>query len=569
MEESNGGWSSRMESKNFFFSKEGKSDPDKELKATIKAFEKGYFKNPNKHPLCRFPARRIFLEKKLNLKFKQMYCSEYEKWKRGINPTGMVLVFASSYPGNPASMFGHTFLRFKRGNKQNDLLDYGASYGANTDGSDNPVFYAMKGLFGGYKASFSVSPYYQKVNEYAQIESRDLWEYEFKLSQEKIDLVLAHLWELYYNGWFDYWFIDENCSYVLAALINVAEPDWKLIDNHKWFVMPHDIVKRVSSQVPLRSINFRPGVKKVLEQRLDNLGKDQRSKFERLLKGQKTSKVRTQTLDAALDYFNYKKMKERGILSKKESGTYKKLLVARSKRKEKSNLVLVPTKNRPDDSHQSSLLAMSLSHDKEKFSYRFSSEQIHKDWTDADKGYEPFSRFKAFGISVKASDLRIELEKLNFISATSHTPLNTIDPSPSWEVNSGFNRVWDDRCDKCMALDLEAKIGISFMSDHDSLFTLLGGGFAQAHDDLPDAHSAGWIVTSRIGHSANDKLKFFIEGNVKSDQANKNSDWYLDSMGGITITFERLGDFKLLTTLQKIKAGREQMFHQAQMNFYY
>jgi hypothetical protein len=569
MEGRENNWKSRMESKNFFFSKKGKFNPDAELKATLNAFQRGFKGNVNKHPLCRFPARRMFLEKKLNLNFRKLNCPEYDDWRRGINPKGMTLVFASSYPGNPASMFGHTFLRFERGNKQNDLLDYGASYGANTDGSDNPIFYAMKGLFGGYRASFSVSPYYQKVNEYAQIESRDLWEYEMKLRQDQIDLVVAHLWELYYNGWFDYWFIDENCSYVLAALINVADPDWQLIDDHKWFVMPHDIVKRVSSQIPLHSIKYRPGVKKVLEQRLEYLNDGQEEKFDKITEGEKVSKVDTTTLDTALDYFNYKKMKQKGRMTKKDNRIYKKLLVMRSKRKEKGNLVLVPTKNRPDDSHQSSLLGLTLMHDKEEFSFQFTNEQIYKDWTDADKGYEPFSRFRAFGFSLRASDLRIEFENLNFISATSHTPLNTINPSASWEVNSGLDRVWDDRCDSCLALNLDAKVGFSLMYDHDFLFTLLGGGFAQAHDDLPDAHSAGWIVTSRIGHAANDKLKFFIEGNVKSDQANKNSDWYIDSVGGVTLTFERLGDFQLKTVLQKVKDGRERVLHQAGMNFYY
>ncbi len=558
-----------MESSHFFFSKSGKESPDEELKATIASFEAPFSGDPNKSPLCRFPARKMFLEKKLNLKFKSVQCQEYAEWKKGIDPKGVTLVFATSYPGNPASMFGHTFLRFHRGNKRNDLLDYGANYGANTDGSDNPIFYAMKGLFGGYKGSFSVSPYYQKVNEYAQIESRDLWEYELFLDKSQIDLIVAHLWELYYNGWFDYWFIDENCSYVLAALINVANPDWKLVDDHKWYVMPHDIVKRVSMQIPLRSIKFRPGVKKILEERLDGLEGDQEDKFNDMIEGKSVKGVKTSTIDAGLDFFNYKKMKQKGKLSKKEESLYKKMLIARSRRGEGSNLILVPTKNRPDEAHQSSLLGMAVAYDKEKFSYTFTNDQIYKDWMDVDKGYEPFSRFRALGVTVKATELRIEFERLNFISATSHTPWNTIDPSFSWEVNSGFNRVWDDRCDNCMPLELEGKVGFSFMSHHDSLFSILAGGFAEAHDDLPDAHSAGWIVTSRLGHAANDKLKFFIEGNIKSDQANKNSDWYIDSVGGLTVSFERLGDLQLKTTIRKIKDGSEKLMHHAAMNFFY
>jgi hypothetical protein len=562
-------WSSRVDSPEFFFSKAGKKDPDAELKSTIHYFQMPYKGDPNKHPLCRFPARRKFIEKKLNLKFTNVRCPDFEEWKRGINPVGVTLVFASAYPGNVASMFGHTFLRFSRASKRNDLLDYGANFGATIDPEDNAIVYSFKGIFGGYRGNFSVSSYYQKVNEYAQLESRDVWEYELKLSKEQVEMIVSHLWELYYNSWFDYWFIDENCSYVLAALINVANPDWKLVDSRKWFVMPHDIVKKVSIQIPLRSIKFRPGVKKVLEERLEHLDSEQRDKFESLIEGKNVKSLKTETLDAGLDYFNYKKMKQKGQLSKNENKLYQKLLVARSKRSDRGNLILVPTKNRPDDAHQSSLLGMTVSHDKDKFSYFFTNEQVFKDWVDADKGYEPFSRFKAFGFTVKASELRIEFENLNFISATSHTPWNTIDASVSWEVNSGYRRVWDNRCDNCFPLELEGKVGLSFMSTHNSLFTILVGGFGQAHGDLPDGHGAGWVATSRLGHAANDKLKFFIEGNIKSDQANKNSDWYLDSTAGLTVSVEKVGDIQLKSVVRKIKEGPEKIMHQLALNFFY
>ncbi|MCO4792211.1 MAG: DUF4105 domain-containing protein [Bacteriovoracaceae bacterium] len=560
---------SRIDSPRFFLNKKGKIDPDKELKSTLIKFRKKIKGDVNKHPLCRFPARRMFLEKTLKLKFQNIYCKDFENWKKGVDPKGIALIFASSYPNNPASMFGHTFIRFKKGKRENDLLDYGASFGAMVDGSDNPVLYAMKGLFGQYRAGFSLSPYYQKVNEYAQIESRDLWEYELKLEKSEIDLILAHLWELYYNAWFDYWFLDENCSYTLAALLNVGNPTWNLVEDHKWFVMPHDVVKRVTREIPLRSVKFRPGVKKVLEQRIKYLNEKEKKDFENLIKNKKVKNERITSLDTALDYFNYKKMKAKGRLTKQSKKLYRKLLKRRARRKESSPLVLVSSQNRPETGHQSSLLSLGMAHDKEDLFFEFSNYQIFKDWTDTDMGYEPFSRVEAFGLEVEAGDERITMKKIEFISVTSHTPLNTIDPGASWEVNSNIKRVSDYRCDYCMAINLEGKIGISFMNKNKSLFSVLAGGFTQVAKDLPDGHSAGWIATSRIGHAANKKLKFYLEGNIKSDLANKSSQWILGSTAGMTIGLERLGDIKINSNLSKTKDGREVIVHKLGMYFYY
>ena len=76
------------------------------------------------------------------------------------------LIFASSYLSNPASMFGHTFLRLgRRATGHDDVLrDNTLNFAANA-GNYGGMLYAVKGLLGLYPGQYTVMPYYMKIPE--------------------------------------------------------------------------------------------------------------------------------------------------------------------------------------------------------------------------------------------------------------------------------------------------------------------------------------------------------------------------------------------------------------------
>ena len=103
------------------------------------------------------------------------------------------------------------------------------------------ILYTFKGLFGGYEGYFSDGPYYEKVKEYSRLDNRDVWEYTLNLNEEETDRMLAHLWELKDIN-FDYYFFDENCSFRLLELIEVARPSVNLLDGFSVYAIPLDTV---------------------------------------------------------------------------------------------------------------------------------------------------------------------------------------------------------------------------------------------------------------------------------------------------------------------------------------
>ena len=150
----------------FFLSPQGKSDPDAELLATIAAF-----KNPDsKVGWFNYPAQCVFRERYEFLKSSgllentpKLSCPVFDEWITGLNPESISLIFSSSYPNNPSSLFGHTLLRVNQKNKNNDLLDYAIAFSAVPEKDDLGLIFAFKGFFGGYKGLFEVTKYYTYI----------------------------------------------------------------------------------------------------------------------------------------------------------------------------------------------------------------------------------------------------------------------------------------------------------------------------------------------------------------------------------------------------------------------
>src|SRR5262249_48813374 len=155
-------------------------------------------------------------------------------WRSQMDPDSITLIFASYYLNNPASMYGHTFLRLnKKGRSDKDrLLDYVVNFAAVTD-SNNGIMFAIRGLMGGYSGKFSTLPYYMKVQEYNNLESRDLWEYTLTFTPAELERLVRHLWEMG-SAEMDYYFFNRNCSYQLLPLLEVARPSLHVADPF-WF----------------------------------------------------------------------------------------------------------------------------------------------------------------------------------------------------------------------------------------------------------------------------------------------------------------------------------------------
>ena len=271
---------SQVDSTNFFLSKNGHKNLTDELKATIEAFLSVDLKaEESTRPQCRFPARALFLKKSLpQVKWSVVSCESYEKYHGALKGVSASLVFSSYYLNNPSSAFGHTFLRINKAPAANgrryELLDYGVNYAANVD-TNNVLIYGVKGMFGMFPGTFTNVPYYYKVREYNNAESRDLWEYELDITPEEVDMLIAHLWELG-PTYIEYWYLTENCSYHMFTILEAAAPRLDLTSKLKKWVIPSDTVRVIWNEPGVvKSVFYRPSIRAEFFERVQGLSENE------------------------------------------------------------------------------------------------------------------------------------------------------------------------------------------------------------------------------------------------------------------------------------------------------
>ncbi|MFN9068025.1 MAG: DUF4105 domain-containing protein, partial [Bdellovibrionales bacterium] len=242
-----GQFRSQVKGSEFFLSKTGFKDYSAELEKTILGLLSSEPKS-EEHPVCRFPARKKWLQQKLNIPenlFPKIDCQLYAFYKERMRSNSISVVFSSYYADSPSSSFGHTLFKVnKKRGESNELLDWGIGYAGEVN-TGNSLVYIYKGLTGGFRGTFSSVPYYMKVREYNDHESRDIWSYELDLSTDELDFLLDHLWEVG-DSHFDYYFLTQNCGFHMLTVLEAAVPRLNLVDRVPFWVIPADALKAMT-----------------------------------------------------------------------------------------------------------------------------------------------------------------------------------------------------------------------------------------------------------------------------------------------------------------------------------
>lgn len=333
---------SLVDSPEFFLAKDGAYDSDHELSAFMEALKQDDPQKPEADRIaCRYPARTQWVRRyRPELRFPSAPCPDYEAWLAFSRPKAVSLIFSSYYINNPSSMMGHTFLRLRRGAASAaPLLDKAVNFAAEPS-TDIPLLYSIMGLTGSFPGKFALMPYYAKVQEYANAESRDLWEYDLNFSEAETRAMMASLWELAPQR-IDYYFFDENCSAVLLYLLQTARPELHLSDKLGSFVHPSDTLRILMAEEGLVSgLVYRPSTRsrylaqfKVLEASeaaiLREMIRSQSiatAAFERLPLERKAA-----VLDAALAFIEFDESLYGSKKPVKNAALYDRTLAARSK----------------------------------------------------------------------------------------------------------------------------------------------------------------------------------------------------------------------------------------------
>lgn len=252
-----GAFVSQVDDGAFFLAEQGGTDPAAELEASIEAFVQPVTVG---HAQCLFPARWWWLKQQLGIDERyDVACPKFERWIASMSRDSLTLIFPSMYLNNPGSSFGHTFIRFD--NHRSALLSDALNYAAAYDPQDGFLPYAWKGITGGYDGLFRLRRYYKTVKEYSVIENRDIWEYRLDYTEQEIEQLLRHVWEVT-DVEFDYFFFTENCSYRLLALLDVLREGSDLAARERFplYAIPVDTIRALDDQGVIVHRQLRPSL---------------------------------------------------------------------------------------------------------------------------------------------------------------------------------------------------------------------------------------------------------------------------------------------------------------------
>lgn len=461
-----GNVASEADDQGFFLSPDGKYDPQAELEATIRQFFSDELVRRSKQPAqCAFLARYHWLKDRLRFderKIPPMVCERFERWRAELNPEGVSLIFPAAFLNNPASMFGHTFLRIDQQGQteQTRLLAYTIDYAADVPPGAGLEF-AFKGIFGGYKGFFSTPPYYLKVQAYRDIENRDMWEYRLNLTPAQIDRLLMHAWEMG-NAYFDYFFFKENCSYHILSLLEYANPELHLREQFHLWTIPAETVRAVVNYPGLvGSATYRPSRSTIIKRKRVLLTGEEESWSKRLMLNPELAgdasfaaqpiARRALVLDLVSDYLRYKgESDDPKVASYKERNRH--ILLERSKLSIPSeDIEIRPYTRQPDVGHRTTRAAVGGGWRNDDTFEEVSVRALYHDLLDPEQGYTPDAQIEALGVTVRhynrAEQTRVE--RATLLNIVSLSPIDTLFRAPSWKVNAGMQTIRRHGCTLC------------------------------------------------------------------------------------------------------------------------
>jgi hypothetical protein len=508
----------------FFISENGKHDPKSELEATIDAFFQDSYEDGNLSARCIFVERFRWLDSKLNLGIKEK-CERFETWFDEVQGEKMSLIFASSYMNNPSSMFGHTFLRVDKKDKPLQL-SYALNYSAST-GNDGGFAFAFRGIFGGYPAYFSVAPYFEKIRQYNDLENRDLYEYSLNLTEEEVEKILYHTWELHFFH-SDYFFFKENCSYNILTLLEYARPSLNLTQHFSAFAIPSDTVRVLSENNLVSEVVYRPSKKSEIVNLLEN-SSEKAKEFAKEISYQELepkeilemniSKVeKMDTLELAYSYIDYLRLKKDYDFENPQKQQMK-TLIARSKIGNRDTKLPSPKKPKynTEDGHKVSRVKIGYSNrDGENISSLGIKPSYHQ-ILDNQIGYIDGAEISFFDLELDIGD---EVQyQMDFLKIKSYSSYGEFFKPKSWEFSTGIQNQFE--LQKPIYY-INGGAGLTF-GDRVKLFSLATLDFEHSKNYSKENM---FLVGAKIGvfSTVNENWRTLLVGDFKSSETeNRNS----------------------------------------------
>ncbi|AIR89411.1 DUF4105 domain-containing protein [Pseudomonas cremoricolorata] len=558
-----GGWRSYVDDRKFFLADDGAHHPAQELQATVAAL---YAPSSlgNQHAQCVFPARTRWLREQLTLTdLPRPDCSEYREWYADVAPHSAALIFPAAYLNSPSSMFGHTLLRIDKADthsNETSLLSYAINFGAYIEGSDNSILYAWKGLAGGYPGLFALMPYQDKLSEYRSLENRDLWEYQLNLTPEETGRMVEHVWELK-QVQFDYFFFDENCSYRLLELLQVARPSLDLTSQFPLTAIPTDTVKAVKQSGLVADTRYRPSRERELLARAEPLDAEEQQQV--LALSADTAQLHSpgftalpRERQALVQDAAYRLERYRANGQERDPAqATRSFELLRAINRNPPPPLQIEKPGLPEEGHESRTWQLGVGTRDDRAYAEYGLRMAYHDLNDNAYGFPLGAQIEILQLKLRQYEGNDwQVQRLDLATIRSLTPRNALLQPWSWQVAGGLERVPGKHGDEVLVSHVNGGAGGTWQLADEVLGFALGTARVEHHNDFAEfispaaGFNTGVLWRNGLGNlSLEAKGDFFTNGEVRRSLS-LNQQWELSRNLGLRLSAKR--EFSHLTSAQ-------------------
>lgn len=526
------GDTSIIDEPSFFLAPEGRGDPEAELEATLLAFAESQKAGSagEKHARCQHPARWEFLKKKLSIReadLPKVHCQQFREYMAKFDYDQVSLVFSNYFMDNPASLFGHSFLkvhrRRDRGEEDHVLLDDVINFSAAVD-DEYSLLYPLKGLAGGYWGFYALLPYHRKIQEYNNYESRDLWEFDLALTPDEMDLLQLVTWELGSTR-ISYYYAHQNCSYVILSLLEAAAPRLELTRQFNLYAVPSDTVRAVVL-VPglLKDVHYRPSAESRYILRLKDLSQTETQRLIAIGESQNPDApdvwrdcdkyCQARVIDALLEFFDFKEKLAGTRIAETYGPLRQQLLRKRASLGIKSPPLSRDTvSTRVDFGHDSALIGATGGYRGDTGGFvDLNWRPALQDLSASALGYQPQMEVKFLDVTMRhtPSQHQTRLNRLDLLQITSLATDLPLISKMAWifdaGAEAGFARTEEGRHSRSF---LQLEFGKAYRSRDENwlAYTLIGPDLGLTHNSDHPWHGGAHLITGLV-YQPSYRLKF-------------------------------------------------------------
>lgn len=444
-----------------------------ELDATIHGFyePKENYQDINDHPQCKFPARLLFVTHELNItkeEFSKVSCEELIKYEDKAPADTISLIYASENVKNPASMMGHTFLKYSGQNYKNEKVEHAISFYTMIE-TFNLITLAYQNVFSGMKGLFALQPYKSVVEQYTDKENRNVWEYKLKLSEYRKKLIYYHIWELK-DKEMKYFFSSYNCSTVIYYTLSLANP--AIYDDKKLWITPLDTVKFLYKYDLIEKSELQPSnewLVKMLEENVDSKDIDT---IKNIVHSSDYEEI------SSLNYYSHRLLNAYATLEHKNKKldieSYKNIQSKIPNDDKGIDISKYKSPNKIPPERQAGVGYAKVNNDDfMKLSFLPASHLIN----DNNREYFGESELKIGYLSVLVNDKKIELDEFTLYGMKLYLPYDSLSNDLSYQFEIAIKKEYSKEMKYIETLKIDGGVGIDFNIAKDiNVFALFNGG---------------------------------------------------------------------------------------------